>query len=504
MKRFYLLLAALSFAIVNQAQAATQDELYVKFYQMIQQADTLIGRKQEQSAVDLYRTARGGLQKLQKDSPGWNKQIIQFRLDYIADKLGPLDAKYPAVKPAPKPAPKKKAAVAPVVTTELSAINDQLIKERMKSAELSNKLKEALAAKPAEVDPAEHKRVREQLAAAQTQAGALSQELAALKAQTADMIAADEARQLKKAMEDSERLASRRAKDLESLQADRGRLAEELTELEKTELPKLRSENTALQRQIKDLEKQAARTDKAEKAHQQISAQNKLLARELEAARDELANSQRQIARSVDKSAFTKTQKELEDATEELARKDAALVKLQREAKALEVRVKNGGENARSANYRKENAALKKQVSDLAKKYAAAEKTAAEAAALKAENAKLDAQLESARKLSESKANYLGKMVAKDEFEKAQDALEDANKELGRRAADLAKAQREIATLEKKYKAADTSRRSSELRQENAALKKQLSDLRKAVSKLQDDNERLNKLLTDLEAKKLR
>ncbi len=485
MKRFYILLAAVSLAIASPARSATQDELYVRFYQMIQQADTLIGRKQEKAAVDLYRDARGGLQKLQKDSPGWNKQIVQFRLDYIAGKLGPLENKYPVAKPAPKPAPKKKAA-APVVETQLSSINDELIKERMKSADLRNKLQEALAAKPAEIDPAAHAKAMADLAAAQEKAGSLDEELAALKKKAEDMIEAAEARQLKKAMADSERLAGKQAKDLEALKADHAKLTAELENLDKTELPRLRSENNALQKQIADLGKQAGKTDKAEKALQQISAQNKLIARELEAARDKLADSQRQLARSVEKAALDKAQKALAEKTEELAGKDASLVKMQREIDALEVRVKNGGESARAANYREENSALKKQVSDLSKQIAAAEKAASEIAELKADNDKLEAQLEAARKRSDAASRNLGKMVAKADLEKAQDALENANKELRSRATDLGKARREIADLEKQLKAADTSKRSSDLRKENDALKQRISSMTKAAGEATD------------------
>ena len=131
MKRVYTLLGLLSFAFATSSEAAPQNELYVTFYQMIQQADTLAGKNQEQAAVDLYRSARAGLQKLQQDNPNWNKGIVDFRLGYIADRLDPLDSRYPASKPAPKSAPKKnKKGPSPAVQTQLAAINDELIRER--------------------------------------------------------------------------------------------------------------------------------------------------------------------------------------------------------------------------------------------------------------------------------------------------------------------------------------------------------------------------------------
>ncbi len=415
MKRFYILLAVLSLFAADSSKAATQDELYVSFYQMIQQADSLIGRKQEQAAVELYRSARAGLEKLRKDNPGWNKQIVDFRLDYIAGKLDPLDANYPVDKPAPKPAAKPGKALKPQVQTELSAISDNLIKERMISADLRNKLQEALAAKPTEVDPAAHAKALEDLGAARQQSQALSEELAALKKQAEDMIAADEAKQLKKAMEDSERLASKRAKDLESLQASYDKLSGQLEKLEKEEIPALRSENTALKRQVGDLEKQAGKTDSAEKSAQQLTVQNKLLARELEEARDRQRDAERKVAKMVDKSALAKTASELKDRTDELARKDAALVKLQRELDALEVRVKNAGESEKNSSLRRENSALKKELSDLRKKAREADKIPALEAELKKLEADAKRQAKALEDLAKEK-NKIEKLLLDPDF----------------------------------------------------------------------------------------
>ena len=476
MKRFYILLALLSFVVAGSTHAATQDELYVSFYQKIQQADSLIGRKQEKAAVDLYRAAKAGLEKLKKDNPGWNKQIVDFRLDYIQGKLGPLESKFPATAPA-KPAPKKNKPAPTVVQTQLSAINEELIQERMKSADLRNKLKEALAAKPAEVDPAEHARLQSNLAAANEKAGALTGELEALKKKAEDMIAADEAKQLKKALEDSETLASKRMKEIESLKADQSKAAGELEKLEKTELPGLRSENTALKRQVKDLEKQAGSTAKAEKAAQQIGAQNKLLARELEDARDAA------------KTAGSK----LSSLNEEVARKDAALVKMSRELDALELRIKNSGESSKAASLRKENSALKKQVSSLTRKASAVEKAEKAADVLEKQNKSLAEELKALRDRGEETAKKLAGMVSRDEIEKTADQLDDATKELAKLRASLNEAASENAGLEKALKAAEAAakagRDAGKLKARSEKLQKQNDSLEKQLKAAQDATE---------------
>ena len=369
MKRVYTLLGLLSFAFATSSEAAPQNELYVTFYQMIQQADTLAGKNQEKAAVDLYRSARSGLQKLQQDNPDWNKGIVDFRLGYIADRLDPLDSRYPASKPAPKAAPKtNKKGPSPAVQTQLAAINDELIRERMKSASLNNKLKEALAARPAAVDPGELARAEKALSEARGQASAANSRVAELEGASKDMIDAKEARQLKKSMEDRDRELSRRQKELASATADNGKLADELEALERNELPSLRSENNALKRQNSDLSKKAGATDKSEKAAQQLSVQNKLLAKELAEFRDRNRTAERKLAKMIDKSALTRAESALEDKATDLNRKNAAILKMQREIDALEARVKNAGESGRSSSQRRENSALKKKVSDLNKK----------------------------------------------------------------------------------------------------------------------------------------
>lgn len=400
MKRVYTLLGLLSLAFAFSAGAAPQNELYVTFYQMIQQADTLLGKNQEKAAVELYRSARAGLEKLKSDNPEWNKGIVDFRLGYIGEKLGPLDSKYPVGKPAPKPAPKPgPKAPPPAVQTQLTAINDDLIRERMKSASLSAKLKEALAARPAAVDPAELAKAEKALAEAREQAAALNARVAELEKAGKDMIDAKEARQLKKTMEDRDRELGKRQKELNAAMADNAKLIEELETLEKKELPSVRSENTALKRQVSDLSRKAGDTDKAEKAAQQLSVQNKLLAKELAEIRDRQRDADRKLSKMVDRSALDRAEKALEDKTADLNRKNAAIAKMQREIDALEARVKSSGESARASSLRTENSALKKEISDLNKKAKEADKVPSLEAELKRLAAGVNEQSDALKKL---------------------------------------------------------------------------------------------------------
>jgi len=70
-----------------------QDREYIEIYNSIGQADTLKKSGETQAAVERYQKAQEALKKLQSDYPKWNENVVQFRLEYIAEKLqsiGPI------------------------------------------------------------------------------------------------------------------------------------------------------------------------------------------------------------------------------------------------------------------------------------------------------------------------------------------------------------------------------------------------------------------------------
>ena len=99
MKRLVPLIASIFLFLTPGANAQqAPDELFVRYYTLIQQADALMERKQDRAAMSNYMNARDGLQQMKKAYPSWNKGVVDFRLEYVNDKLKPLIAKFPPSK----------------------------------------------------------------------------------------------------------------------------------------------------------------------------------------------------------------------------------------------------------------------------------------------------------------------------------------------------------------------------------------------------------------------
>jgi tetratricopeptide (TPR) repeat protein len=181
MKRFAALgVVGLALAIALSPAHAQQnpDDQYVALYSLMQQADSLNSSSQPRQALAQYLQAQDELQKFQKVFPDWNPKIVNFRLNYLAAKIAEVTAQLPAAPPGGTPAPAAPAPAAPGAApspaaadweAQLGALREQVQKLRADNETLQARLKEALAAQPAAVDPRE-------LARAQTQIRSLLKE----------------------------------------------------------------------------------------------------------------------------------------------------------------------------------------------------------------------------------------------------------------------------------------------------------------------------------------
>ena len=154
MKRIFALLGCSLLLTIGVAVADTPEDQFVEIYNTIQQADALAEGSQGETALRRYLDAQAGLKKLQDAFPTWNERVIKYRLNYVRDKIAPLAAKFPNLTPIPNKTPMKADAV-PGVDRQMSLLNDEIIRLRVEKAQVEAKLKEALSAKPAAVDPAE-------------------------------------------------------------------------------------------------------------------------------------------------------------------------------------------------------------------------------------------------------------------------------------------------------------------------------------------------------------
>ncbi len=151
------------------------DDQYLIIYALMQQADAFDNSGEPRRALDDYVEAQNDLQKFHTAFPDWNPKIINFRLDYLAEKTAEMTAKLPPVPqagtpapvvsaPAPPGAPPPAAAAANAeLESQLGALHEQIKRLQTDNETLQAKLKEALAVQPATVSPAEFARVQEQL-----------------------------------------------------------------------------------------------------------------------------------------------------------------------------------------------------------------------------------------------------------------------------------------------------------------------------------------------------
>ena len=144
-------------------QAETPDGQYVRIYNLIQQADILSGTGGNDQARQKYLDAQAELKTLRKTHPGWNESVVEYRLNYIAEKLDPLTQND---KRAAQPVAGRETG-APSATGESAGLVELLQDQNRQLAAdkelLQARLKEALTAQPAAVDPRELARAEEKI-----------------------------------------------------------------------------------------------------------------------------------------------------------------------------------------------------------------------------------------------------------------------------------------------------------------------------------------------------
>jgi tetratricopeptide (TPR) repeat protein len=258
------------------------DDEYVQIFRTIQEADNLSSTAPSQ-ALAKYLDAQAALDRLHKGSPDWNSRIVTYRLGYVADRIAALSPGVTA--PAPQtngpttgPVAPLEGAPTPAVAewkARSAALEQQMAGLQSDNALLQAKLKEALAMRPAAVDPAE-------LAKAQERAKSLEKENELLKAsrekqpqEQTDPKALEEAR---RSAADATRQATEQAAMVAKLTLEKEALATRLKQVSQQPPPSPvpAADTVSAAAQLKELDKE--RSD---------------LQRRLDSANKELANRKR-------------------------------------------------------------------------------------------------------------------------------------------------------------------------------------------------------------------
>ena len=84
------------FVVSSSVKADEADEQFVAIYNAIQQADSLVASNNPTAALKKYQSAERALQSLQRANPNWNRSVVAFRLDYLAQKIAALSTNAPS------------------------------------------------------------------------------------------------------------------------------------------------------------------------------------------------------------------------------------------------------------------------------------------------------------------------------------------------------------------------------------------------------------------------
>jgi len=154
--RAFSLCAALLVGV--SAQSGSPDELYLQAYESIQEAEQLVKNGHPDRARDRFLQAETSLKKLKSSHPNYNPKAVDFRLEFVTESVKAL--------PAPKAVEQKPAAnLLPAATPQdqVKSLQDTIRALQAENGNLSAKLQEALAPKPASVDPTEFAKARERI-----------------------------------------------------------------------------------------------------------------------------------------------------------------------------------------------------------------------------------------------------------------------------------------------------------------------------------------------------
>ena len=176
MKRFAALAVLFLALMLSPAHAQPgADDQYLIIYSLMQQADSLDSARHSGEALTAFVEAQGELRKFQNVYPDWNPKIVNFRLNYLAERIAEL-APHISATNAPPPAASTPAAPPPAASTpaippatgadfeaRLKALQAQVESLQAGNTTLEARLKEALATQPAMVDPRELARAQEQI-----------------------------------------------------------------------------------------------------------------------------------------------------------------------------------------------------------------------------------------------------------------------------------------------------------------------------------------------------
>jgi Flp pilus assembly protein TadD len=173
MKKVSAILSCVGLLLVFAApiEAADPDSQYLAIYDMIQEGDRLQTGGHFLPARQKYIQAQAALKEFHRRFPAWNVQVVRFRLGYLDDRIGGAPRPGRDVLEAARssaaaeiehlgidssPSPDRSMTPSPDARDrQIQALTEEVRRLQSERQTLQEKLKEALSAKPAVMDPRE-------------------------------------------------------------------------------------------------------------------------------------------------------------------------------------------------------------------------------------------------------------------------------------------------------------------------------------------------------------
>jgi len=267
--KWYIALAACVWVLVSfPAQAQSLDDQYVQIFNLVEEADSL-SNAQPAQAIAKYMEAQTNLQRLQKGSPDWNPSVVKYRLGYIAGQIAALTAKTSPPQPGTNTA-ETAASPSPAPAdweNQLKRLNEQIRQLQADKSLLEAKLKEALAAQPAEVDPGELARAEDKIKSLQKENDLLKVTIESTKANPPSPANTKALEQAQQALTEAQRQLTEQKDLVAKLTADRDTLEKRLkTSASDPNMATLAAENELLRKRVAALSSNAGSETKSEQA----------------------------------------------------------------------------------------------------------------------------------------------------------------------------------------------------------------------------------------------
>lgn len=237
------------------ALGAGPDDLFVAAYGLIQQADHQREVGQRADAVETFAKAQQELQKIQRIYPSWNETVIQYRLRYVGSALETLRApgRVPVVEAAPAGAPDTQ------LVGQWTQLNDRIREIYQDRSLLEARLREALSAQPAPLDPRELEKAVERITHLQSTNRALVKQLEEFRTERRTLVERVVFDETQRALEAANQELMARKRASAAMIQEKERIEGELKSLRDGELKGLKVENAALKTQVGELRSETER-----------------------------------------------------------------------------------------------------------------------------------------------------------------------------------------------------------------------------------------------------